>query len=287
MSTHIHNDSVHSEGDNREHKQPLAFNSELGQANPVDQPDGNYPNGVLQLDEFVRRQSDEERLGYFDIGVAPKICSVYSAKGGVGTSTVAALLALARQKETPIDLVDFTGEQIDLLDLERPPSFQAERSKVQLLSSIEVKEKLSYRRCLIEGDQDPTATAAQVLDELYFAKKDVVIDCGNLNQPSAGIQRELTRCAQSRLLVVRCCYLCLANSQKLDIEPTGVIMLKEPGRVLGLGDVESVINAPVVATISIDSSVARLIDSGFLKKRAPRRLLETFASIQDEFAHVA
>jgi hypothetical protein len=52
-------------------------------------------------------------------------------------------------------------------------------------------------------------------------------------------------------------------------EPTGVIVVDETGRSLSNRDIEASLGAAVVASISVDPSVARAVDAGLLTVRLP------------------
>jgi len=64
------------------------------------------------------------------------------------------------------------------------------------------------------------------------------------------------------------CYLALATLVSLpDLRPDGVILVAEPGRSLSAGDASAVLGVPVVATVPVRSSIARLLDAGLLAGR--------------------
>jgi hypothetical protein len=78
--------------------------------------------------------------------------------------------------------------------------------------------------------------------------------------------------ASQSLLVTRSCYLALRRLLAVPVRPSGVVLLREPGRSLTVADVEDVVGAPVVAEIAVDPAVARAVDSGLLSQRVPRGL---------------
>ena len=51
-----------------------------------------------------------------------------------------------------------------------------------------------------------------------------------------------------------------------------MILVSEPGRALGAGDVEDVLGVPVRAEVAVEPSVARAVDAGLLTTRLPRSL---------------
>lgn len=80
---------------------------------------------------------------------------------------------------------------------------------------------------------------------------------------------ELARACERRLLVTRRCYLALRRAGRMVAEPTGVVVVDEAGRSLSNRDIEASLGAAVVASISVDPSVARAVDAGLLTVRLP------------------
>ena len=126
---------------------------------------------------------------------------------------------------------------------------------------------------------------AEVLAELLGGDpRHVIVDCGRLDVASdptaaplvpdeaAEVVRVMVTSASQSLLVTRSCYLSLRRYLRLPIRPSGVVLLTEPGRSLSALDVEEVCEAPVVAEVAVDASIARAVDSGLLSQRVPRGL---------------
>ena len=68
--------------------------------------------------------------------------------------------------------------------------------------------------------------------------------------------------------LARPCYLALATLVSLpDLRPDGVILVAEPGRSLSASDTSAILGLPVVATVPVRPSIARLIDAGLLAGR--------------------
>jgi hypothetical protein len=61
------------------------------------------------------------------------------------------------------------------------------------------------------------------------------------------------------------------------VRPSEIVLLTEPGRALGRGDVERAVGAPVVAEVAVDPQVARAVDAGLLTSRLPRGLARELA----------
>lgn len=100
----------------------------------------------------------------------------------------------------------------------------------------------------------------------------VVVDCGTVLGDGAAAE-VVALASGSSLMVTRPCYLALRHAQAITHRPTGVVIVREPGRVLGRCDVERVVGAPVVAELETDPAVARAVDAGLLAvSRLPRSI---------------
>jgi hypothetical protein len=74
------------------------------------------------------------------------------------------------------------------------------------------------------------------------------------------------------LLVLRPCYLALRRAVAAPFRPSGVVLVREPGRALTRRDVEAVLGVPVRAEVDVDPAIARAVDAGLLTARLPRGL---------------
>jgi hypothetical protein len=93
----------------------------------------------------------------------------------------------------------------------------------------------------------------------------VVIDAGTGGPPPA-----LHEAAHQSLLVTRPCFIAIRRAQQLNIRPTGIVLVDEPGRSLTSRDVENALGVPVVAEVRLDPAVARAVDAGLLLARLPK-----------------
>ena len=160
---------------------------------------------------------------------------LWGAKGGVGTSTVAALhaLALARGGH-PTTLVAADGDHGELAAILGMPEGR--------------------------GPVDANAAAGVAPGE---RPRVVVVD--------GGCDPALERAVSRRLVVVRLCYLALRRALATGMGGTdGVVVVVEAERSLGVDDVEAVLGRPVVATVPVTAAMARLVDAGLLALRPPR-----------------
>ena len=221
---------------------------------------------------------------------------LWSPKGGVGVSVVAAALAVAKAAEPAPDpppdrdpshpfgahvlLVDTCGDLPSVLGIARPSgpglrewaatSEHDDRALLRL--TVPVVDGL---RLLPAGDGPPVTeeTVGPVVAALRASGVDVVVDAGVVRRcggvdPLVGA----VSAADQSLMVVRPCYLVLRAGVAADERPDGVVVVEEPGRALVSRDVADVLAAPVMATVPLDPAVARAVDAGVLARRPPRVL---------------
>jgi hypothetical protein len=194
----------------------------------------------------------------------------WAAKGGSGTTVVAAGLALTIAP--PVLLVDLAGDLPAALGAavpEGPGVHDWLRSgagadgichlAVEVAPGVEVVAAGAGR---VEADHPRWGELATVL---AGQPRTVVVDAGTGSPPTALLDER----ARS-LLVTRACYLSLRRAVHHDHRPSGIVLVAEPGRALRAADVEAALGAPVVATLSIDPAVARAVDAGLLAARLPR-----------------
>ena len=164
----------------------------------------------------------------------------WGAKGGVGTSTIAALHAIALARAGyPTTL---TGLPPQLDDLAALLAIPAPHEAVLDVNAIAA-----------------SATAPAL-------RPYAVID-GGVN-PAVGTE------PSERYLVTRPCYLALRRATETGVAGTqGVVLVVEPQRSLGQRDVEDVLGLPVVATMEITATTARCIDAGLIATRRGSRPL--------------
>ncbi len=214
------------------------------------------------------------------------LVACWSAKGGAGTTVVAAALALllARDAVAGVVLADLAGDAPAVLGLAEPTSpglagwLAAGRDvPADALARIEV-DAAPGLALLPRGEGDLGPERAGVLAALLDrSPRPTVVDCGRLLEPThhagtgaaaiAVIER-----AQHSLLVTRPCYIALRRAMRSPLRPTGVVIVNEPGRVLSKADVHGVVGVPVVAQVELDPKVARLVDAGLLSGRLPHSL---------------
>ncbi len=206
------------------------------------------------------------------------LVACWSAKGGSGTTVVAAALALsfARAPGGAL-LADLAGDAPCVLGLPEPEGpglsewLDAGTSvPADALSRIEVEAAPGL--ALLPRGAAPTdaSTRADVLASLLLGDaRTVVADCG---VGPTGAARAVAAAASVSLLVVRPCYVSLRRALAAPLRPSGIVLVSEPGRALGPRDVEDVLGVPVRAEVAVEASVARAVDAGLLTSRLPRSL---------------
>jgi MinD superfamily P-loop ATPase len=206
------------------------------------------------------------------------LVACWSVKGGVGTTVVAAAVALhLAQGDAPgVVLADLAGDAPAVLGLPEPASpglagwlSAGAQVPADALARLEI-EVAPGLRLLARGSGPLLPGRAEVLAAvLDRSPRTSVVDCGRAGGPVASA---LIGRAQQSLLVTRPCYVALRRAMQSPVRPTGVVVVNEPGRVLSSADVERAAKAPVVAEVQVDPSVARLVDAGLLTGRLPRSL---------------
>ena len=155
------------------------------------------------------------------------------AKGGVGTSTVAALYALqASRSGQPVRLTATDAVGVEdlaaILGIPAPGPGQV----------VEVAPGLS-----LADHRDPEGTN--------------VVDAG-------------TDCFSDHsgrvFLAIRNDYLSLRRALAAQLPATGLILVSEPKRALGRRDAEDVLGLPVLVELNVDPSIARATDAGLLAR---------------------
>jgi hypothetical protein len=211
------------------------------------------------------------------------LIACWSAKGGAGTTVIAAALALVagRSHAGGALLADLGGDAPAALGLPEPhgpglagwlragPDVPADA-----LARLEVEADAALG-LLPRGDGELDGARGDVLVSLLRAeRRPTVVDCG---ADPAGVPLAVAAAATRSILVTRPCFLSLRRAQHAIIRPSEVVLVTEPGRALSRRDVEDCVGAPVVAEVALDPAVARAVDAGLLLARLPRGLARDLA----------
>ena len=207
----------------------------------------------------------------------------WSVKGGSGTTVVAAALAVMQAKRAgDALLVDLAGDSLAVLGTQFRSVGDGVRSWLaadptvgaDALRALEVQAS-PYLSVLPAGPAGFAPPSRRRWDDLaaYLADepRPVVVDLGSTMFGEANGRTSVLAVADASLLVIRPCYLALLRAVVAP-RPTGVVLLREDGRSLGVADVEAALGVNVVAQVAVDPAVAHAADSGLLNTRLPRRL---------------
>lgn len=193
----------------------------------------------------------------------------WAAKGGSGTTVFTVAKALT--SPTPALLVDLAGDAMAVLGLPDPEGpglhdWLRSDAPADRLGRLE-HSATAHLAVVPAGRHDGTAPGRRWFElgaHLRAEPRRVIVDAGCGRPPEA-----LLAAADENLLVTRACYLALRRVAALDITPTGVVLVEEPGRSIRAADIEASVGAPIVSTALLDPAIARAVDAGLLVSRLP------------------
>jgi cellulose biosynthesis protein BcsQ len=208
----------------------------------------------------------------------------WSVKGGSGTSTVAAVLAMLSPTfaKNPL-LVDMCGDSATLVGIDTAASvglsdWFASQADPHVLDTLCVHTKSGI---------DVLQTSARIApDERRWEEfVDWLIDQSDQRVVilDTGAHLPLVPGAQS-LLVMRPCYLAVRRAATSGVHPTGIVLVRELERSLTNADIEAAIGSPIVAEIPMDPLIARSVDAGLANVRLPRSLTRPLRKLLREGA---
>ena len=195
----------------------------------------------------------------------------WSAKGGSGTTVIAAALALVLSQRSATTVVDLAGDLPAALGIAEPASpgvrdwMASPNADAAALERLHVPVSDSLQLLPTGSAQPITERWADLAAAL--AQRTTVIDAGTGIPPAA-----LLAAVTHNLLVTRPCYLSLRLAAASGVQPSGIVLVGEPGRALTARDIERAVGAPVVAELHYDPAVARAVDAGLLAARLPATL---------------
>jgi len=206
---------------------------------------------------------------------------LWSPKGGSGASVFAAACALTLARDGGARLADIGGDQPAILGLGADPGTGLrEWLKVGVEAPSDALDRLALDAgrglTLLPagqaalGDVAPEAGAALGM-ALRSSGVPTIVDVGGERVPALDALLEV---ADMSVLVVRGCYLALRRAvrEPATARTAGVVLVEEAGRALGAREVADVLGVPVLATVPVRSSVARVVDAGVLTSRLPDHL---------------
>lgn len=201
----------------------------------------------------------------------------WAAKGGSGTTVITATLALSHR--APALLVDLAGDLPIALGLPVPDGpgigeWSMSTASATRLDALRVPLAAGLE-LLPRGHRAPVGRWPELGRHLSELPETVLVDAGTGPPPI-----ELCSHADRVLLVTRACYLAVRRAVDARVTIDGIVLVEEPGRALGVADLETALGAPVVSHVLLDPAVARAVDAGLLLAKLPgafRRELEVAA----------
>lgn len=212
------------------------------------------------------------------------VVACWSVKGGVGTTAVSVVMAMASvSSDRSVLLVDLAGDVPGCLGIPEPGSpgvaewLAAAASAppdalARLVAPVAPGLSLLHRGA---GALD-AENAGLLLQLLASAPQTVVADCGRIDVSATG--RRVAAEADRSVLVTRLCLLGVRRAATAPVRPSGVVVVKEAGRALPSRDIETIVGAPLVAEVAVSPSMARALDIGLLHARVPRGVSEALRS---------
>jgi hypothetical protein len=200
----------------------------------------------------------------------------WSVKGGAGVTVVASALACASSASARTVVVDLCGDVPAALGLPDPDGpgvaewSRGDDGHALAGALVDVHDRLA----LLPRGRGPLGTLP--LDALATLATEVVVDAGCLDR-GQGPRAVLTARATRSLLVTRPCFLALRRAARVALRPTGIVVVREPGRALATADITAVVGAPVVAEVPFDPAISRAVDAGLLVARCPQVLSSSLA----------
>jgi len=168
---------------------------------------------------------------------------LFGAKGGVGTTTVAAALALTASTDRLTDVRAVHRDDLYAMLGFGGRDYPDGQQVTGDLTMFDHGERTSLGGTIIVNDNGTNI--------------DAISDASGY-----------------RLLVTRGCYMALRRAvhEEAVKHIDGIILVEEPGRALGRREVADVIGKPIVATIPVKDTICRAIDAGVLVHRLPNDL---------------
>jgi CO dehydrogenase nickel-insertion accessory protein CooC1 len=225
------------------------------------------------------------------------VLAVWSPKGGVGTSVIAAGLAVVLSRShavTGARLADLAGDQPSIFGVASdPPTGLADWLAAGVEAPTEALDRLAVpvrpRLVVLPRGGSPGALpgegAAGAALAVALDGVPTIIDAGVPRDPAA---RGVVAAADISVVVVRPCYLALRRAVGDDLLRTaaGVIVIEEVGRALTHRDVGNVLGRRVLARVPMRVSIAKSVDAGLFGGRLPRDLTAAMRRVLEHVGFV-
>jgi hypothetical protein len=215
------------------------------------------------------------------------VLTIWSVRGGDGCTVVAVgvVMALhARLAPSPVLAVDLHGDLGSVLagsqneglgvgDWLEAGGDAAPDALARLERTIHPGLGLLPRGSQPIRPERLEALAVRLVDE----ERSVVVDAG-LVSPRQSVH-PLVEHARRSLLVVRACPFSLERLRHLAVSPSGVVVVRERGRLLRRDALEVAAGAPVVAEVQVDPGIGASMDHGLARRPLPRGFVRAMGAI--------
>jgi hypothetical protein len=209
------------------------------------------------------------------------LLTLWSPKGGSGTSVFAAACALVLARRSGARLVDLGGDQPAIFGLgTEPATGTADWLAAGPGAPTEALDRLAVEAApgvsLVPRGAEAAALAPRPAAEagaaLAVALRDgavpTLVDAGAADAPAA---RALIEVSDATVVVVRGCYLTLRRSIRHPAlaRTAGLVVVEEAARAIGAREIGDVLGRPVIARVPARDAIARAVDAGVLAQRLP------------------
>ena len=197
----------------------------------------------------------------------PRLIVCTGAKGGQGTTTIAAAIALTLARDAWTVLIDTAGDALPILGCPGPCTHRTLTDAVA--HPVTVTRWLDVATTTAPIDR-------QALDAARERGWHVVIDAGTTPVDVDDAER---------VLVVRNCYLALRRVVWQPQRPDVAAVVIEPDWPLTATDVADILPDVPKVVVAWDPKVAGIIDAGLLAARYPDALADAAAELVDIEVH--
>lgn len=216
---------------------------------------------------------------------------VWAAKGGSGATVTSVALAstLARSSGGEVLLVDLGGDVPAATGISDPRHGLTDWLSAPGAPPVEALGRLEVSRnglsILSRGESVEWSAAREreLIDFLTTTKRIVVIDGGVVvSNPISALDRLVSAvldASDRSVLVARPCYLGLRRAISCGRRMDCVVLVREPGRVMGAADVRAVLPVQQIIEVDLDPLLARSVDSGLLVDRGYRLLSRSLGRV--------
>lgn len=230
------------------------------------------------------------------------LISVFSPKGGVGTSTVAALFSKALSQVSPTLLVDCASGDLNGIVGVDTYKYGFEDWAISGQPTLDslvkictpVVENLNFVGSVNTSDlQDLNQDSSCHIADLLSSSGNVVVDCGHAREL---IQQKILDASDLVVVVFRQCYLGMlrASTNEYCTNADVCVVIKESGRSIKTSQLASSLKVQVVIEIEARADFAKAIDAGVVINRPPEKMISAIKdfvrdlqvkeeSIQDEY----